>query len=372
MEGEWPDDIISPRFPIPVCHQWKTLTENEFFQRGKKDEKRSNFPSAIRHYSATLHLNPKYSRAYNRRGNAKYIQGDRVNAEKDWRLAATFASPEFDETMTVAEAKIIKSKILVVEANYEKALEEAAAAIEADPTNADAYHQRGFVKSFTGDISGEIEDFSKCIELKLRLNPFDAYNAYNNRGLAYQDREEWDEAIRDHTEAIRLQPSYGIAYKHRGKAYRCSGELSLSLNDLTKALGTNPKDVDALVERSYTYYELGQPANAMVDCEAAIAIDPLCHDAFTVKAGLMADVGDSEGAIEILTGLLDQAPDAFTFRFRAELRILRQDFEGAKSDYRRCLELDPTDEDVRTRLEHLEEHLAPPGNGGGRRPQHIE
>lgn len=120
------------------------------------------------------------------------------------------------------------------------------------------------------------------------------------------------------------------------------------------------------MERSYTYYELGQPTNAMADCEAAIAIDPLCHDAFTVKAGLMADVGDSEGAIEILTGLLDQAPDAFTFRFRAELRILRQDFEGAKSDYRRCLELDPTDDDVRTRLEHLEEHLAPPpANGGG-------
>jgi hypothetical protein len=75
---------------------------------------------AIRHYSATLHLNPQYSRAYNRRGNAKYIQGDRANAEKDWRLAATFASPEFDDTMTVAEAKIITSKILVIEANYEK------------------------------------------------------------------------------------------------------------------------------------------------------------------------------------------------------------------------------------------------------------
>jgi hypothetical protein len=45
----------------------------------------------------------------------------------------------------------------------------------------------------------------------------------------------------------------------------------------------------------------------------------------------MADVGDSEGAIEILSELLDRAPDAFTFRFRAELRLLRQDFEGAKS-----------------------------------------
>jgi len=62
----------------------------------------------------------------------------------------------------------------------------------------------------------------------------------------------------------------------------------------------------------------------------------------------MADSGNSQEAINILTELLDKSPDAFTFRFRflslnllllvhgltfsrAELRILRQDFEGAKS-----------------------------------------
>jgi hypothetical protein len=46
---------------------------------------------------------------------------------------------------------------------------------------------RVFFKRLTyAPPQGEIEDFSKCIELKLRLNPFDAYNAYNNRGLAYQ------------------------------------------------------------------------------------------------------------------------------------------------------------------------------------------
>lgn len=30
----------------------------------------------------------------------------------------------------------------------------------------------------------------------------------------------------------------------------------------------------------------------------------------------MADEGDCDGAIELLTELLDKAPDAFTFRFR--------------------------------------------------------
>jgi len=99
---------------------------------------------------------------------------------------------------------------------------------------------------------------------------------------------------------------------------------------------------------------------AMADCEAAISLNPLCHDAHTVKAGLMADSGNSQEAINILTELLDKSPDAFTFRFRAELRILRQDFEGAKSDYQRCLELEPRDEEARDRLNQLnEQHPTP-------------
>jgi len=70
MEGDWPDDIICEILEHldfqslfscgQVCHQWKTLTENEFFQRGKKDEKRSNFPSGEQPpppHPLLLHLN---------------------------------------------------------------------------------------------------------------------------------------------------------------------------------------------------------------------------------------------------------------------------------------------------------------------------
>jgi len=49
----WPDDIIREIFESVdaqsllscgrVCRQWKMLAEIEFFQRGKREEKRSNF-----------------------------------------------------------------------------------------------------------------------------------------------------------------------------------------------------------------------------------------------------------------------------------------------------------------------------------------
>ena len=44
--------------------------------------------------------------------------------------------------------------------------------------------------------------------------------AYINRGHAYINKGDYDRAIADYTEAIRLDPKYAIAYGNRGKAYR--------------------------------------------------------------------------------------------------------------------------------------------------------
>ncbi|KAL6057269.1 Tetratricopeptide repeat domain containing protein [Balamuthia mandrillaris] len=341
-----------------VCRQWKALCENEYFQRGKRCEKKCDFSGACKYYTAAICLNPDFRKAYNRRGNAKYSRGDRKAAEEDWLRAVEGADEEEDaqeaegdkaesyHALSLTEKKVVRSKILVLQGDMEGALKQANEAIQSDPQNPDAYHQRGFVRSFTEDVMGEIEDFSTCIELKRKLNPFDSYSAYNNRGLAYHDLEHWDKAIADHTEALRLQPNYSVAYKHRGKAYRCLGDLTKAIQDLTAAIQINSDDVDALVERAYTFYESAQPNKSLEDCEAAIALDPLCHEAHTIKAGIMADNNNLDEAITILNDLLDRSPDAFAFRFRGELRYMKGDVEGAKGDFRSSLSLEPRDPEV--------------------------
>jgi tetratricopeptide (TPR) repeat protein len=43
--------------------------------------------------------------------------------------------------------------------------------------------------------------------------------AYNNRGIAYGEKGEYDRAIADYNRAIQLDPKLAFAYNNRGNAY---------------------------------------------------------------------------------------------------------------------------------------------------------
>ena len=60
-----------------------------------------------------------------------------------------------------------------------------------------------------------VEDFSAFI----RLNP-NSVAALNERGLSYASKGDYDRAIGDYTEAIRLDPAWSaLLYSNRGSAY---------------------------------------------------------------------------------------------------------------------------------------------------------
>ena len=46
----------------------------------------------------------------------------------------------------------------------------------------------------------------------------------NNRGFAYQSKGDYDRAIADLNEAIRLDPKLALAYNRRGLAYHHMGD----------------------------------------------------------------------------------------------------------------------------------------------------
>ena len=55
----------------------------------------------------------------------------------------------------------------------------------------------------------------------------DQADAYNNQGIAHYQRGEYEEAIADYSEAIRLDPNHAIAHGNRGDVYRELGEPQL-------------------------------------------------------------------------------------------------------------------------------------------------
>jgi tetratricopeptide (TPR) repeat protein len=68
------------------------------------------------------------------------------------------------------------------------------------PDYAQAFNGRGNVNYHKGDYDGAIQDYNEAI----RLKP-DFAEAFNDRGNAYYDKDDYEQAIRDYDEAIHLK-----------------------------------------------------------------------------------------------------------------------------------------------------------------------
>jgi Flp pilus assembly protein TadD len=68
---------------------------------------------------------------------------------------------------------------------------------------------------------------------------------YNNRGIAYGEKGQYDQAISDFNKAIEINPAYGKAYTNRGIVYRLKGQYDRAISDFNKAIQINPLDAQA-------------------------------------------------------------------------------------------------------------------------------
>lgn len=63
-------------------------------------------------------------------------------------------------------------------------------------------------------------------------------------------RDQYDQAIADLSEAIRLDPpKHGFPFSERGKAYLSIGDYDRAIVDYTQAIRLDPKHVDPFVGR---------------------------------------------------------------------------------------------------------------------------
>jgi tetratricopeptide (TPR) repeat protein len=88
-----------------------------------------------------------------------------------------------------------------------------------------------------GDYDRAIADYTEAI----RLAPTSAW-AYCRRANAYLFKDEFDRVIADCDEAIRLDPTYAWAYCSRGHAFAAKGDFRSAIADLTEYLRLDPSD----------------------------------------------------------------------------------------------------------------------------------
>lgn len=175
------------------------------------------------------------------------------------------------------------------------AQKQAAAAAQPEVTasqlSAQEYYERGLQKQKTGDYDGAIDDYSEAI----RLNHLHI-EAFNNRAAMFIHKDELDNAIVDLTQAIALNPLNGMFYHNRSIAHQLRRKLDDAIADSTLSIALDPQDADYYKRRGGLHRDKGDLAAAIDDYTMAIRLNPEDHIALLERGIIYQDIGDIENA----------------------------------------------------------------------------
>ena len=111
-------------------------------------------------------------------------------------------------------------------------------------------------------------DFGKAIQ----LNPGHHW-AYKDRGIAYAQLDQRQQAIQDYDKAIQLDPDFAFAYAVRGLSYYVIGQEQQALLDLDKAIQLDHNFARAYDARGLIHSMIGWHAEADADKAKACSLD---------------------------------------------------------------------------------------------------
>jgi|GEM_PF-2589252 len=140
----------------------------------------------------------------------------------------------------------------------DKAVAEFTKTITLDPGYFLAYYNRGNVYLLQGRFQEAINDFDDAISIKPMAN------AYYARGLAYYQRtpkslEDLKAAVSDLGQALRLDSRYLDAFLVRGHAYFELQEYNEAIADYEEVIRLSPQNAEAYNGLARTYTETTQP-----------------------------------------------------------------------------------------------------------------
>lgn len=92
---------------------------------------------------------------------------------------------------------------------------------------------------------------------------------YTNRGVEYALKKDFERAIADHDQAIKVDAKNPVAYNNRGNAYDGKREFDRAIADYDEAIKLNPKYAGALYNRGLAKQKKGDMTGGQADIAAA-------------------------------------------------------------------------------------------------------
>ena len=178
---------------------------------------------------------------------------------------------------------------------------------------------------------------------KIRANEKDRW-AWVCRGAAWSEKAEYENAIKDLTEAIRLDPQ-AVTYNERGVAWDAKKDYGKAIEDYTEAIRLDPRLVVAFNNRGSSWSNKKDYDKAIKDYDEAIRLDPKHANAFNNRGIAWLNKKDYDKAIKDYDEAIRLDPKyARAFSNRGVAWSNKKDYDKAIKDYDEAIRLDPKNE----------------------------
>jgi tetratricopeptide (TPR) repeat protein len=217
----------------------------------------------------------------------------------------------------------------------DRAVPPIAAGRPAPADNVLALLARARASHNRGDFDAALGDAGDA----LRLDPQNV-EAFTVRGDALAGLKQYDKAIDGYDAAIRLDPNSARLFSLRAAAFASMREPRLAVRDYTESIRLNPKEMQTYIDRAAVFKKVRRYDLAIDDQSEAIRLNPGSADLYDGRGETYARNNAYDRAIEDYNEAIRLKPSAKFHLNRGTAYQLKGDVEAALADYNKAIELD--------------------------------
>jgi len=215
-------------------------------------------------------------------GDQEYENKQYHKALAHYDIANSFCS----ESIPV---KVLKARALIGMKRYPETINYIGEILKTDPNNSEALYLRGLALLYTGNIPSATKHFRNCLSLDpdnqnykaqfRKANSLDSKKAEGNEAFSSGD---YQKAYDTYSECLSIDPniaSYNsVLYSNRAAALMKLKRYEEAIRDSTRTLDIDPTYIKAYLRRAQCYMLLDKFDEALRDYEAAQKRDPENED----------------------------------------------------------------------------------------------
>jgi len=291
-------------------------------------------------------------------GGTYRYRSSAIHVETAVRASFTRLDVQNDRTMRSLVTAMAKQKTTSRTAKYgvnEKTM----------PQTPGTFLDRGIMFAMRGDYELAIADFSDAIKLNPNLSTtymlrgralcasvsrvwsvednFSGFSAPTTGGqTTVEQKRIYEQAIADYTQAIRLDPNDASAYRSRGMAYSDKGDHDRAIADINQAIRLDPNATAAYNARAVVYNSKGDYDRAIADYTQAIRLDPNDAIAYYNRGLAYSNKKDYDRVIADTNQAVRLDPNfPDAYILRGVTYAGKSDYDRAIADFNQAIRLDP-------------------------------